>query len=99
LNVRPSKLVRKIGRPDLLIPSGPSKTKMLAVTSLLGIAMALLYVFPPLMIVGILTSDGLSATWAWVTLSAASIFFWLSLFVAAVHESAADRRYAEKLYG
>ena len=100
VNVRPNKVVRKIGRPDLLIPTGPSKTKMLAVTCFLGLVMAVLYVFPLLLIVAILVSDGgASATWFWASLSAALIFFWLALFVAAVYESAADRRYAEKLHG
>ena len=70
---------------------------MLVVTCFLVIAM--LYVFPVLLIVAILASDGLSATWVWATLSAASIFFWVALFASAVNESAADRRYAEKLYG
>jgi hypothetical protein len=98
MKVRPNKVVRNIGRPDLLIPMGPSKTKMLVVTCFLGIAMAVLYVLPVLLVVGILASDGLSATWVWATLSAASIFFWAALFVSAVHESAADRRYAEKLH-
>jgi hypothetical protein len=99
MNVRPNKVVRNIGRPDLLIPMGPSKPKMLVVTCFLGIVIAMLYVFPVLLIVAILASDGLSATWVWATLSAASIFFWVALFASAVNESAADRRYAEKLYG
>jgi hypothetical protein len=96
MNVRPNKIVRKIGRPDLLIPLGPSKSKMLGVTFLLGIVMALVYVCPLVTIVAILTSGG---PWVWETLVAAAIFLWLSLFVAAVHESAADRRYLAKLYG
>ncbi len=72
---------------------------MLVVTCFLGIVMAMLYVFPVLLIVAILALDGLAATWFWATLSGAAIFFWVALFVSAVHESAADRRYAEKLYG
>ena len=72
---------------------------MLVVTCFLAIVMAILYAFPVLLIVAILASDGLSATWVWATLSAASIFFWVALFVSAVHESAADRRWAEKLHG
>jgi hypothetical protein len=78
MKVRPNKVVRNIGRPDLLNPMGPSKPKMLVVTWFLGIVMALLYVFPVLLIVAILASDGLSATWVWATLSAASIFFWIA---------------------
>ena len=77
---------------------GPSKSKMFVVTCFLGIVMAMLYVFPVLTIVAILASDGVSGTWVWATLFAASIFFWVALFVSAVHESAADRRYAQKLY-
>ena len=72
---------------------------MLVVTCFLGIVMAMLYVFPVLLIVAILALDGLAATWFWATLSGAAIFFWVALFVSAVHQSAADRRYAEKLYG
>jgi hypothetical protein len=99
MTVRSNKVVRNIGRPDLLIPMGPSKTKMLAVTGFLGIVLAVLCVFPMLFIVAVLTTDGLSATWVLATMSAASIFFWVALFVSAVYESAADRRYAEKLHG
>jgi hypothetical protein len=97
--VRPSKIRRRIGRSDLLIPSGPSTAKMLVVTFLLGIMMAALYVFLPLMIVVLLTSTGVSATWVWASLSAAAVLFWLALFAIAVREPAADRRYIEQRYG
>jgi hypothetical protein len=96
LNVRPTKVTRRISRKDLLIPTGPSKLRMLALTFVGGIAMAILYVWPPLMIVVIVSSVGMAA-WFWLVVAGAAVVFWATLFTLAVRESAADRRYAEQL--
>jgi hypothetical protein len=71
---------------------------MLALTFVGGVSMALLYVWPPLMIVVLLSSVGVAAAWIWLTVAAAAAIFWLTLFTLAVRESAADRRYAEQLH-
>jgi len=91
-----SRLSRNVSRKDLLIPNGPSKLKMLALTCVGGAAMALLYVLPPMMILAIVTSIDM-ASWFWIAIGAAALVFWLTLFTLAVRESAADRRYAEQL--
>jgi hypothetical protein len=96
LKVRPNRLIRNIGRKDLLIPRGPSKLRMLALTLVGGIAMAVLYVWPPLMIVVLVTPVAVGAAF-WLALGVAALVFWLTLFTLAVRESAADRRYAEEL--
>jgi hypothetical protein len=70
---------------------------MLALTFAGGIAMALLYVFPPLLILAILSPAALTGTWFWAALGIAALVFWAALFTLAVRESAADRRYAEQL--
>ena len=82
---------------ELLIPRAPSKPRMLELTFAGGIAMALLYVFPPLLILAILSPTALSGTWFWVAIGIAVLVFWMALFTLAVRESAADRRYAEQL--
>jgi hypothetical protein len=97
MNVRPSKVAPRIGRSDLLVPSGPSKLRMLGLTFVGGVTMALLYVFPPLMIVAIVSSVHLTAQWFWLAIGAAAVAFWATLFVLAVRESAADKVYAEQL--
>jgi hypothetical protein len=97
MNVRPEMAIRDISREDLLIPKGPSKLRMLALTFVGGIAMAMLYVWPPLMIVALVSSIGVRAEWFWLTIAIAAAVFWLTLFTLAVRESAADRRYAEQL--
>ncbi len=97
LNVRPTRVSRNISRKDLLIPKGQSKLRMLALTFVGGVAMALLYVWPPLMIVVLVSPVGLTAGWFWLAVGAAALVFWATLFTLAVRESAADRRYAEQL--
>jgi hypothetical protein len=59
--------------------------------------MALLYVWPPLMIVVVVSDAGISGSWFWLIVAAA-VVLWLALFTFAVRESAADRRYAEQLH-
>ncbi len=98
LNTRPQMAIRDVGRKDLLIPRGPSKVRMLALTFVGGISMALLYVWPPLMIVVVLSTVSVSTPWIWLTVAIAAAVFWLTLFTLAVRESAADRRYAEQLH-
>jgi hypothetical protein len=98
MNVRPEIAIRDISRKDLLIPKGPSKLRMFVLTFVGGVSMALLYVWPPLMIVVLLsTSVGVAAAWIWLTVAIAAAVFWLVLFTLALRESAADRRYAEQL--
>lgn len=97
LNVRPEMAIRDVSRKDLLIPQEPSKLRMFALTFVGGVSMALLYVWPPLMIVVLISSVGVAAAWIWATIGIAALVFWLTLFTLAVHESAADRRYAEQL--
>jgi hypothetical protein len=71
---------------------------MFVLTFVGGVSMALLYVWPPLMIVVLLsTSVGVAAAWIWLTVAIAAAVFWLVLFTLALRESAADRRYAEQL--
>lgn len=98
LNVRPERAIRNVSRKDLLIPKGPSKLRMLALTFVGGCSMALLYVWPPLMIVVLVSSVGVATAWIWLTVGIAAVVFWLTLFALAMRESAADRRYAEQLY-
>jgi hypothetical protein len=99
LNTRPDRALRNVSRKDLLIPKGPSKLRMLALTLVGGVSMALLYVWPPLMIVVMLSSSvGVATAWIWLTVAIAAAVFWLALFMLAVRESAADRRYAEQLH-
>ena len=97
MTVRPNKMVRKISRRDLLMPKGPSKLKMLTLTFVGGVSMSLLYVWPPLMIVVLISSAGIGAAWIWLTVGITAAVFWVTLFTLAVHESAADRRYGEQL--
>jgi hypothetical protein len=96
-NVRPEMAIRNVSRKDLLIPKGPSKLRMLGLTFVGGAAMALLYVWPTLMIVVLISSVGI-AGWFWLVVAGAAVFFWVTLFTLAVRESAADRRYAEQLH-
>ena len=98
VNVRPEIAIRDVSRRDLLIPKGPGKLRMLALTFVGGVSMALLYVWPPLMIVVLVSTVGISASWIWLTIAAAAALFWLTLFTLAVRESAADRRYSEQLH-
>jgi hypothetical protein len=97
LNTRPQMAVRNVSRKDLLIPKGPSKLRMLALTFVGGVSMALLYVWPPLMIVVMISTVSVGTAWIWLTVAIAALVFWLTLFTLAVRESAADRRYAEQL--
>ena len=98
MNVRPEIAIRNVSRKDLLIPKGPSKLRMFALTFVGGTCCALLYVWPPLMIVVLISSVGVATAWIWLTVGIAAIVFWLTLFTLAVRESAADRRYAGQLY-
>jgi hypothetical protein len=70
---------------------------MLALTFAGGVAMALLYVVPPLLILAILSPTALSGTWFWAAIGIAALVFWVALFTLALRESAADQRYAEQL--
>ena len=97
MSVRPEIAIRNVSRRDLLIPRGPSKVKMFALTFVGGVAMAMLYVWPPLMVVVLVSTVGIAAAWIWVTIAVAAVVAWLTLFTLAVRESAADRRYAEQL--
>jgi hypothetical protein len=97
LNTRPQMAVRNVSRKDLLIPKGPSKLRMLALTFVGGVSMGLLYVWPPLMIVVMISTISVGAAWIWLTVAIAALVFWMTLFTLAVRESAADRRYAEQL--
>jgi hypothetical protein len=97
-NVKPQMAVRDVSRRDLMIPRGPSTLRMLAVTFVGGAAMALLYVWPPLMIVVLASSVALAPAWFWTIVGGAAVVCWLALFALAVRESAADRRYAEQLH-
>ena len=96
--VRPEIAKRNVRRRDLLIPRGPDKLRMLALTFVGGVSMALLYVWPPLMIVVLVSTVGIGAAWIWLTVAIAAVVCWLALFTLAVRESAADRRYAEQLH-
>jgi hypothetical protein len=98
MSVRPEIAIRDVAREDILIPRGPSGLRMLALTLVGGVSMALLYVWPPLMIVVLVSSVALTAAWFWGTVAGAAVVFWLALFTLAVRESAADRRYAEQLH-
>ena len=98
LNVRPEMAVRKVSRKDLLIPKGPGKLRMFALTFVGGVCGALLYVWPPLMIVVIISTVSVGTAWIWLTVGIAAVVFWLTLFTLALRESAADRRYAEQLH-
>lgn len=97
MKTRPIKVTRDITRKDLLIPKGPSKPRMLAMTFAGGIAMALLYVWPPLMVIALVSSVGMTAALFWGVVGGAAVVCWATLFTLAVRESAADRRYAEQL--
>jgi hypothetical protein len=97
MNVRPDMAVRKVSRKDILLPKGPSKPRMFALTFVGGVSMALLYVWPPLMIVVMVSTVSVGAAWIWLTVGIAAVVFWLTLFTLAVRESAADRRYSEQL--
>ena len=98
MNVRPEIAVRDVTRDDLLLPKGPGTLHMLAVTLVGGVAAALLYVWPPLMIVVIISTVSVGTAWIWLTVGIAAVVFWLTLFTLALRESAADRRYAEQLH-
>jgi hypothetical protein len=98
-NVQPERAKRATTRADLAVPRGPGSPRMLAVTALLGTICALLYVWPVLMIVVLTTTVSVATVWIWVPVGIAALVFWVLLYVAAVHESAADRRYAELLHG
>jgi hypothetical protein len=98
MHVRPEIAIRDVTREDLLIPKGPSELQMLALTLVGGICCSLLYVWPPLMIVVLLSSGGVTAAWIWLTVAVAAVVFWLALFTFAMRESVADRRYAEQLH-
>lgn len=95
-HTRPNKAPRDITRDDLIMPRFPSNLKMLGVTLFGGMAMALMYVWPVLTIVAILTGEPPSA-WYWGTLLISAVVLWLSLFWLAVRESEADKRYVEQL--
>ena len=99
MNVRPEMAIRNVSRKDLLIPKGPGKLRMFVLTFVGGVCCAMLYVWPPLMIVVIVSTVGVGAAWIWVTIAVAAMVAWLALFTLAVRESAADRRYAEQLHG
>lgn len=70
---------------------------MLALTFVGGVAMAVLYVLAPAMVVLLVASVHVPAVWFWSGIGGAAIVLWLTLFVLAVRESAADRRYAAQL--
>lgn len=97
MNTRPIKVTRNISRKDLLIPKGPSMLRMLLLTFAGGVSMAMLYVWPPLMVVVILSTAGIGA-WFWIAIAIAALVAWMTLFTLAVRESAAERRYAEKMH-
>ncbi len=96
-NVRPEIAIRDVSRKDLLLERHPSVLRMLGLTLMGGIAMAMLYVWPPLMIALIVSTTHLSAAWFWGVMGIVAAVCWLGLFTLAVRESAADRRYAEQL--
>jgi hypothetical protein len=98
-NVQPERAKRGTGRADITIPQGPGRAAMLGLTALLGVMCALLYTWPIVMIVVLTTTLSVDAIWIWGPVAIAAVVFWLALFVFAVHESAADRRYAELLHG
>jgi hypothetical protein len=98
MSVRPEIALRDVSRDDLLIPQGPPTLRMAWLTLVGGASMALLYVWPPLMIVSLATPYHLSASWFWGTVGIAALVLWLVLFTLAVRESRADRRYAEQLH-
>jgi hypothetical protein len=95
--VRPDKPKRNVSRSDLLIPRGHGVPKMLALTFVGGLAMAVLYVLAPLMAILIATSTHVPAPWLFMGIGGVAITVWLTLFVLVVRESDADRRYAERL--
>ena len=98
MNVRPEMAIRDVSRRDMLVPKGPGKLRMLALTLVGGVSMAMLYVWPPLMIVVLVSTVGVSAAWIWLTIAIAALVAWLTLFTLGIRESAADRRYAEQLH-
>ena len=96
-HTRPNRAPRDINRADLAIPQGPGGLKMLVVTLGCGLAVAAMFVWPVLTLISILSGQP-PGNWYWGTLLAAAVVVWLGLFKAAVHESAADRRYAQELH-
>jgi hypothetical protein len=96
-NTRPIRAERDVSRADLQLPHGPSKGKMLALTFVGAVGMTVLYVLAPATAVVLASGVHLPARWFWVGIGAAAVGFWVLLFTLAVRESAADRRYAERL--
>ena len=97
MKVRPDKPKRNVSRSDLLIPRGHGVPKMLALTFVGGVGMAVLYVLAPLMAILIATSAHVPALWLWIGIGGVAITLWLTLLLLAVRESGADRRYAARL--
>jgi hypothetical protein len=97
MKVRPDKIEMDVSRSDLLIPTGPSVPKMFALTFVAGVSIMILYVFLPLVILALATSTSIASPWFWGTLALVAVACWLTLFMLAIRESIADRRYADSL--
>jgi len=95
--VRPSKVERDIGRDDLTIVRGPGSPKMLAGTLVAAVGITAMFVWPVTTIFLILTGLHAPDNWYWGIVGVLTLVFWATLYTAAVHETAADRRYAERL--
>jgi hypothetical protein len=97
MKVRPSKVARDIGRSDLTIVIGPGSPKMLAGTLAAAVGITALLIWPLSTIFMILTDTHAPDDWYWGAVGALTFAFWVILFTLAVHETAADRRYAAQL--
>ena len=97
MKVRPSKVKRDIARNDLMIVRGPGSLKMLAGTLLAAIGITALLVWPLSTIFMIVTDLYAPDDWYWGAVGLITLAFWATLYTLAVHETAADRRYAERL--
>ena len=97
MKVRPSKVERDIGRNDLTIVRGPGSPKMLAGTLLAAVGITAILVWPISTIVLVLTGLHAPDNWFWGGVGVLTLVFWATLYTLAVHETAADRRYAERL--
>jgi hypothetical protein len=97
MKVRPSKVERDIGRHDLTIVIGPGSPTILAGTLLAAVGITAMLVWPLTTIFLILTGLHAPDAWYWGAVAALTLVFWATLFALAVHETAGDRRYAERL--
>jgi hypothetical protein len=84
-----------VTQKDLLLPSAPGKLRLLGLCLAGGIGLAILWVWLPVTIAVIVSplTDGL---WVGITVGAAALAFSAVLFVLALREDEAGRRYARE---